>query len=194
MMQAGRIFGRAAFALLLVAAAGCSGVKVAVDAAPGFAERGYRDYAWASAPLGPRSDDNARFIDRTVRAAAERELQARGYRQVEAAASPLLLDYRLASRLDASRSGIISPRDEAARVWDLNTAATGDTSLHNHPVVPYSETLFLSFSLKDRESGKMVWQAVASQDAADPAEKVPPAPVIERAVRRLVERLPAPPR
>ena len=192
MIRARKAVVRVLCVLALTAVAGCSGVKVAVDAAPDFAERGYRDYAWASAPLGSRSDDNARFIDRTVRTAAERELQARGYRQVEAGASPLLLDYRVASRLDASQSGVISPRDEAARVWDLNTAATGDTSLHNHPVVPYSETLFLSFSLKDRESGKMVWQGVASQDGADPDRPVSSA-VIERAVRRLVERLPAAP-
>lgn len=186
-----RVGGTLVLAALLVVAA-CSGIDVAVEAAPDLVERGYREYAWASPPLSERSDDQARFIDRTVRAAAERELEARGYRQVDAAASPLLLDYRLGSRLDPGQSGVISPRDEAARAWSLGSAATGDASLHNHPVMPYSETLYLSFSFRDRESGRMVWQGVARQAGADPAERVP-ASLIERAVHRLMERLPVVP-
>lgn len=184
---AGRL---AALLLTVVALCACSSIETKVDAKPGFASRDYRLYAWATPPLPAGGDPNLRKIDGAVREAVDADLQRRGFQQVERSAAVALVDYRLATQMDTSQPGINSPRDEAAKMWDLNSASPTDTAVYNHPTLPYVERSQLLLSIKSVARDEIVWQGSASKiiDNANPGQRVSTDDV-RKAVAKLFEQL-----
>jgi hypothetical protein len=170
--------------------AACSPLKTEVESDPGFAAAGYRQVAWATPPLGERSGADMRRIDHAVRTAVEAELGQRGYRMAEEAAAELLIDYRLSQRIEPAGAGAVSPTDEAARMWDLDPTPAGDSALYRHPVAGSNERAELFLNLRDRRSGRLVWQGrvsgvFAAEDQGDRRA------LIRRAAARLLRQLPA---
>jgi hypothetical protein len=167
----------------------CSGIDTHVEGSPGFRQGDYRNYAWASPPLTDSRDPQLLKIDRTVRAAVDDELSKRGFVVVAKNAAAGLVDYRLASKMDVSVSGSNSPRDDAARAWDLNRSSATDVAVYNHPTLPYLQHVELLLSIQER-SGNVVWQGSASKavDNANPGEQFSAAD-IQRAVGMLMQQL-----
>lgn len=170
--------------------AACSGIDTHVDTSPGFRQGDYRNYAWGTPPLTDSRDPQLLKIDRTVRAAVDDELHKRGFVEVAKSAAAGLVDYRLASKMDVSQSGGSgSPRDDAARAFDLNRNSATDVAVYNHPILPYLQRVELLLSIQER-SGNVVWQGTASKavDNANPGEQFSSAD-IQRAVAMLLQQL-----
>jgi hypothetical protein len=168
----------------------CSPLQLQVEPAPEFSGAGYRTVAWASAPLGERSRSDMRRFDGAVRAAAEEQLQARGYQLTSVPdEADLLLDYRTSVRVEAAGAGAVSPADEVARSWDLDPTPAGDSAIHRHPVALEQQRGELFLSLRDRRSGELAWQgrAAGMSRAGDPSEA---RALARRAVGELLRQLP----
>jgi Domain of unknown function (DUF4136) len=170
--------------------AACSGIDTQIDAQPGFALADYRQYAWATPPLRDSRDAELLQIDRSVRAAVDDELQRLGCTQVERSTAAALVDYRLGSRMDISYPGSNSPRDDAARMWDLDRNSATNTAVYNHPTLPYIERVELRLSIQAQRSGVIVWQGSALKDVddANPGQRFSAAD-IRRAVQLLMGQL-----
>jgi len=174
--------------LLLTA---CSSIDVEVHPAQSFTPTNYRSLAWATAPLDTRTAAELRALERDVRRAVEQGLVARGYPlQTSATATPdLLIDYRWSRRVEPRGAGSVSPRDEMARMIDLDPTPAGDSALYRHPIADVAEQVSLRVSLRDAVSRKLVWwgsaTTVAARDDQHAAQKL-----VDRLAGRLLRELP----
>ncbi len=181
---------KAVAAVLLLLLAACSGVEVDVHPAADFTPARYGALAWASPPLGDKSPPELRELERTVRKSVEKGLVARGYSLAAAGAAPdLLIDYRWSRRIEPQGAGSVSPSDEAARVYDLDSTPAGDSALYRHPTLDVAERVNMRVSLRDAATRELVWWGSAEMVAPDGDESAQQRQV-DKLIGHLLRELP----
>jgi hypothetical protein len=136
----------------------------------------YRTYGWAAAdgavPGDPRLDNNP-FFHQRVRAAIDRELQARGF--VPALSVP---DLRVQYHASATQ-----------RI-DIRGNDTATTVCHGCAAQVYDEGT-LVINLTDPDSGAIVWRGSGQTDiAAAVNDQARMERIVDRLVRRILDQLP----
>ena len=144
--------------LLAVACAGCTQFNVRTRHDPTADFRGLHTFAWL--PLSEVAPADQRVLDRTVdariRAAADRELRAKGFAPAGNGAPDFFLNYRLASRPASSVRGDPSRFGWGTGWWVGWAGAEAiDTDSYN------AGTLFLA--VVDPRTKHMIW--LGSADA-----------------------------
>lgn len=190
------MINRGAALLVGVALAGCVGIKVRTEEAPGFAaaQGAWRSYRWEQGPLGAASGsaDELAVIDRSVRQQVERTLAGLGYRLVEGEAE-FEVDYRIGGEaLVGLRGYSLSPRDIAERVFaGPNAEYEVSSRFYTHRSLGYHEIAFLRLTFYDVSSRRIVWSAIARQLVDDPQAGPEQVSVdIARSVQKMLRRLP----
>jgi hypothetical protein len=171
-------------AALVALIAGCASMSVSTERHPQADFAAYRGYAWISAdplirPPGEQPQVSALTV-RFIREAIEKQLHARGYRQVEV---PAPTDFVVAftvgtrDRIDTQSYPVTyrGPWD-----WEGHASETG---------LRVFQEGTLSIDIFDGASHQPVWhgrasKVITSSDVADPG------PVIDKAVAAILEKFP----
>jgi len=143
----------AGFTVVVTLAAGCSSMSVSRDYDDAFSFAGLATYAWLEAPAAERAI--APGAAERVRAAVDRELTARGFREVPVERAELVV---------AARGGTAD-----RQVYDTYGYGTGRWwGYGNTTSVQRTETEgTLTIDLFDAGRRELVWRATAT-DALDP--------------------------
>ena len=153
--------------LLMVLLSGCVNVKINEGDATAFRQGNYQTYAWDSGPMQESTRDDRMYnLDRYLRRAVNKDLEERGYKQVEREQAGFLVNYRYYEAIVDDQGGIISPRDELAGAWDVG-GDVNNTNLHNHYIPPSLKHAHLELMFIDRESNSPLWQATARKIIED---------------------------
>lgn len=173
--------------MLVVGVASCSRIDVESSAEPDWSPVNATTYAWRPDPPGkladPRIDES--HLVKALRAAADRELAARGYRLADSAVADFQVGYWLAVRTRE----VASPRGG----WRNRDDSDGRAGFWESPVnVPpaHIERGTVGLYVVAGEPPRNVWRGVAQGVLRPNASHSERAERVDDAVRRILEEFP----
>lgn len=135
----------AAVVVLAAATVGC-GVRVAVEADTSARHAAWKTWSWLQRPPVARGDVELAAIDERVRQALEREMKARGFRQVERERPDFLVTYYAA---------VVAPIDPEALDYAAGGPAGARAAVNAAGV--YEQGLLI-VDVLDASSGRLAWR------------------------------------
>jgi hypothetical protein len=172
------------FTLLVLTVTGCTQIRVKSEFDPQANFAGLQTYAWLP-DLEPTTDPrlDSKLLDRRVRAAVDRELAAKGYRQVEDDTAGFLVAYHVFMRRQTQ--AVREPIGPYSYRW---WGGMGPTYSYQ-----YNEGT-LAVDVIDPAANALMWRGAATAIIDPRASVQERSERVDRAIKSLLEKFPPPPK